>query len=502
MLDRNQNIDILIIAEGTYPYVRGGVSSWIDQIVNGMPRYRFGILFIGSKKEDYSEKKYKISKNIHFYEEYFLFDEMKVEEPRPRKVKKENFEKIKTFHKKIKSKDSFDFKSLLNTQLFEKEVTINDFLYSHQSWEFIKENYSKNCQEISFIDYFWTVRSIHKPIWLLAEIAQKMSMAKVVHSPSTGYAGFTAALISNFHNIPFILTEHGIYIRERKMDMHTSNGFELYKSSLQKTIKSSNYLKDMWINFFEKIGFLTYKSAKDILSLFNGAKELQINFGADEKLCKVIPNGVDTKRLNKLVAQRAVKNSKVITLLGRVVSIKDIKTFIRSIRIVADKIPDVEGWVAGPLDEDIVYADECKRMIKTLNLEKNIKLLGFQKIDDILPKTDILTLTSISEGMPLVILEGFAAGVPCVATDVGSCSELIYGALNEEDIAIGKAGEVVPVANPSKLAQAYIKLLNDKKLWKQYQQNALKRVNTFYTQEIFFNKYIEVYEKALSKWQG
>ncbi len=497
-----KDIDILLIAEGTYPYVRGGVSSWIDQIINGMPHYRFGILFLGSKKGDYNKKNYKLAKNIHFYEEYFLFDEIKTKEPKPMKIKKESFKKIEEFYQKIKEKRKFDFKTVFNKDFFEEEISINEFLYSYDSWEFIKTNYNENCHDISFIDYFWTVRSIHKPIWLLAQIAKKTNIAKIVHSPSTGYAGFTAALISNFHNIPFILTEHGIYIRERKMDMHTSSGFKLYKSSLQKSIQSGNYLKEMWINFFEKIGFLTYKSATEILSLFNGAKELQIGFGANPDICLVIPNGVDTKRLNKLALKRERKNSKVVTLLGRVVSIKDIKTFIRSIRIVANRFEDVQGWVAGPLDEDPIYASECKRLIETMGLEKNIKFLGFQKIDDILPKTDILTLTSISEGMPLVILEGFAAGVPCVATDVGSCSELIYGALNDEDIAIGKAGEVVPVANPSKLANAYIKLLEDENLWKKYQQNALKRVNTFYTQEIFFDQYDKVYKKALSKWRG
>ncbi len=502
MLDKKRNVDILIIAEGTYPYVRGGVSSWIDQIINGMPQYSFGILFLGSKKNDYEKKNYKFAKNVHFFDEYFLFDDIKADEPKAIEIKREDFEKLKEFHKKIKNKVSFDFKTMFNARFFEKEITINDFLYSRQSWEFIKENYNKNCGEISFIDYFWTLRSIHKPIWLLAKIASMSNMAKVVHSPSTGYAGFTAALISSFHNIPFILTEHGIYIRERKMDMHANSGFMLYKSSLQKSIGSCNYLKKMWIDFFEKIGFLTYQSADDILSLYNGAKELQIEFGANRNRCRVIPNGVDTKKLNKLVEKRVNKNHKVITLLGRVVSIKDIKTFIRSIRIVADKFPDIQGWIAGPLDEDVVYANECRRMVETLNLEKNIKFLGFQKIDDILPKTDILTLTSISEGMPLVILEGFAAGVPCVSTDVGSCSELIYGGLNQEDINIGKAGEIVPVANPSKLAQAYMKLLDDEELWRLYRQNALKRVNRFYTQQIFFDKYIEVYEKALSRWRG
>lgn len=494
-------IDILIIAEGTYPYIRGGVSSWIDQIINGMPEYRFGILFLGSKREEYGEKKYKLAKNVHFFEEYFLFDPMDVEEPKARNIKKESMDRVKEFYQKLQKNEKFDFAKLIDNKLLSKEVTINDFLYSYQSWEFIKEKYRQNCSDISFIDYFWTVRSIHRPIWLLASIAKKINFAKVIHSPSTGYAGFLATMISNFHNTPFILTEHGIYIRERKMDMHTNSSFELYKSSLQKSVESSDYIKQMWINFFEKMGFLTYQSAMEILSLFNGAKELQIEFGADKKLCRVIPNGVDVHRLNKLVKLRDAKPPKVITLLGRVVSIKDIKTFIRAIRIVADTLLDVQGWIVGPTDEDVLYFDECTRMVESMNLKDNIKFLGFQKIDDILPKTGILTLTSISEGMPLTILEGFAAGLPCIATDVGSCAELIYGALNEEDIAISKAGEVVSVSNPSELADAYMKLLEDEDLWREYQANALKRVNKFYTQEIFFQKYREVYEKALN-WQG
>ncbi len=501
MRTQQKYIDILIVAEGTYPYIRGGVSSWIDQIINGMPEYRFGVLFLGSKKEDYKEMIYEFPQNIDFYEEYFLFDSMDVDEPRPRKIKKSNMQKIKTFHKYIKEKDSFDFAKILDKSLFFDKVTVDDFLYSHQSWEFIKENYRQNCNDISFVDYFWTVRSIHKPIWLLAKIAKRMDFVKVVHSPSTGYAGFTSSLICNFHNTPFILTEHGIYIRERKMDMHTNQAFDLYKSTLQNSIQSCNYLKLMWINFFEKIGFLTYQSARDVLSLFGGARELQIEFGADEKKCQVIPNGVDTARLNRLVQKRDLKSPKVITLLGRVVPVKDIKTFIYAMRLVVDRFPKAQGWIVGSMDEDKIYASECERMVESMKLKDNVRFLGFQKIDDVLPKTTILTLTSISEGMPLVILEGFAAGVPCVATDVGSCSELIYGALNEEDIAISKAGEVVSVSNPSALAEAYIKLLSDDELLREYQKNALKRVNTFYTQEIFFDKYRKVYKKALSKWQ-
>ncbi len=109
------------------------------------------------------------------------------------------------------------------------------------------------------------------------------------------------------------------------------------------------------------------------------------------------------------------------------VSIKDIKTFIRAIRVTANIIPDVEAWIVGPDDEEREYASECRDLIDILDVKRNIKFLGFQNIVDILPKSGILTLTSISEGMPLVILEGFAAGLPCVSTDVGSCREFDRG---------------------------------------------------------------------------
>ncbi len=496
-----KNVDILIVAEGTYPYVRGGVSSWIHQLITGLSEFSFGILFLGSKKEDYQEKKYEMPKNVLFFEEYFLFDPLNIEEPKKRRIKSKYVKKLEDFYEKIKNKEEFPLEEILYKEFLNKEITINDFLYSLESWEFIKRRYEENCPDIAFLDYFWSVRSIHRPLWLLWYVASLMNMCKVVHSPSTGYAGFISSLISKFYNIPFVLTEHGIYIRERKMDLYSAPVFDKYKYALQKDIQSVDYLKEMWIRFFEKIGFLTYKSAKDILSLFQGAKELQVKFGADEKKCKVIPNGVNIKHLNSLIEKRKEEIPKVITLLGRVVSIKDIKTFIRAMRIVVDKMPEVEGWVVGPTDEDENYANECFMMVESMHLKNNVKFLGFQKPDDIFPKTGLLTLTSISEGMPLVILEGFAAGLPCVATDVGSCKELIYGALNKEDIEIGKAGEVVLVANPKELADAYIKILSDKELWRRYQKSALKRVETFYRQEQFFENYRKVYKEALA-WRG
>jgi glycosyltransferase involved in cell wall biosynthesis len=502
LLDKEIPIDIMIISEGTYPYVRGGVSSWISQLMQGLPQYNFGIVFIGSRRDEYDGIAYEYPDNLVYLLESYMFDQNKKSDVHPQKGKKVTKEKVETIYRWFRSGENDFPKALHDLRFYLEEVDQDFFLYSERSWEFITEKYEKNTPSMPFIEYFWTIRSIHAPIWKLAKIAEHVKgKAKVIHTPSTGYAGFLGTLLSQNDEIPLILTEHGIYTKERRIDLLSSTLFQDTKADLLKQSYEDDYIKQMWIRFFEGIGLFCYNRANPILSLYKGAQQAQIAYGADAKKCRVVPNGVDTKRLSLAFEKREEKIPKVVTLIGRVVAIKDIKTFIRAIRIATQEIPEIEGWIVGPMDEDPDYANECMQLVQNFDLQKNVKFLGFQNIIDILPKSGLLTLTSISEGMPLVILEGFAAGLPCVATDVGSCKELLYGALDDEDIAIGKAGEVVQIADAAGLAKAYTTILNDEKVWKSCQENGRKRVLTFYRQEQFLGTYDNIYQKALT-WQA
>lgn len=75
IIDKQVPIDVLFISEGTYPYVLGGVSSWIHSIIEAMKDLRFGIIFLGSKQEDYPGIQYKLPENIVYLEDYFIFSE-------------------------------------------------------------------------------------------------------------------------------------------------------------------------------------------------------------------------------------------------------------------------------------------------------------------------------------------------------------------------------------------------------------------------------------------
>jgi glycosyltransferase involved in cell wall biosynthesis len=519
---KSDNVDIMLFSEGTYPYVKGGVSSWILQLMKGLPEFTFGVCFVGASEFMDGKKMeigYEFPENLKHLEVHYLFDNEKDEKAKARKGSKEGFDSVENLYKSFKRVGSDIPEVLQKISFYKDEVTFSDFLHSERSWEFINKTYSKNCPDVPFVDYFWTLRNIHKPIWILAKIVENLPKTKVFHAPSTGYAGFLGSLASYTTGRPLVLTEHGIYTRERKIDMLSAEWVEYKKPSLLQQPEEYNYIKKMWVTFFEKIGVFCYHRSNHILSLFSGAQRIQINFGADENRTMVIPNGVDVDTLEATMVNREARPRPIITLIGRIVPIKDIKTFIRAIKITSQYIPDVEGWLVGAVNEDIEYVDECQQMAISLGLKESkqtfdgnssnlsadeiealgdkIKLFGHSDIKKILPKSALQTLSSISEGMPLVILEGFAAGVPCVATDVGSCKDLIEGGINEDDIEIGIAGAITGIADPQALADQYMRLLDfDNGHWEKAQEAGLKRVRKYYRQELFLDDYRTIYNEA------
>ena len=520
----SESVDIMLFSEGTYPYVKGGVSSWVLQLIKGLPQYSFGVCFIGAQEVVDGKKmeiSYEFPENLKHLEVHYLFDEKKDAKPKRIKGSKDGFKAVKSLYESFKSNSNVIPEMLQKISFYTEDVTFKDFLHSERSWEFINEVYMKNCPDVPFIDYFWTLRNIHKPIWILAQIVENLPKSKIFHAPSTGYAGFLGALSSYTTNRPFVLTEHGIYTRERKIDMLSADWVEYKKPALLQQPEEYNYIKKMWVNFFDKIGVFCYHRSNHVLSLFSGAQKIQVDFGADENRTMIIPNGVDVDALNATMVNREEIQRPIITLIGRVVPIKDIKTFIRAIKIAQQSIPDIEGWIVGAVDEDAEYLNECQQMAVSLGLktkqqqfdgnkssmsleeieaiDDKIKFFGHSDIKKILPKSALQTLSSISEGMPLVILEGFAAGVPCVATDVGSCRDLIEGGINLDDMQIGTAGAVTGIANPEALAIEYVRLLDfDNGDWKRAQKAGLERVEKYYRQELFLQDYDNIYKEALN----
>lgn len=492
--------DIALLLEGTFPYVRGGVSQWIHQILLAFSQYKFAIIFIGSSRDAYERMYYELPPNVVHFEEHYLHDEQNTPEPKAHMGDTKTFDSIKAFHenmhKSSKNEPMHDFVDISRMLTHGAHLNEESFLYSKMSFDMICESYQSHCTDPSFVDYFWMVRSMHKPIWLMSKITKSMIKVRLCHTISTGYAGFLGAMIRSTHGYPLMLTEHGIYTKERKIDLSQTEWIKDNRNLFQKEPTETSYFRQLWIEFFEKIGKFCYDSSDVITTLYEANRLRQIEDGAQPEKTMIIPNGVDVEKFAKLRGKRNEQNKNIICLIGRVVAIKDIKTFIRAMRIIVNTIPDAEGWIAGPTEEDKEYANECINLCESLGLRENVKFLGFQNIEELFPKISILALTSISEALPLVILEAAAAGVPSVVTDVGSCKQLIEG-LGDEDTAIGDSGAVVPISDPGSFAKECIKMLKDDDLWTARRESAIARVESFYTKERMIKMYGEIYERIM-----
>ncbi|MBL8385798.1 MAG: GT4 family glycosyltransferase PelF [Burkholderiales bacterium] len=504
-LPRAASCDIMLLLEGTFPYVSGGVSSWVNQIIRGFPEYRFGLCFLGSRRADYGEMRYALPANVVHLECHYIHDAEDAPPARAQAGARAPFAAMADFHAAVRSGSGDSAAAARARELFAgllpelgrgRALDESAFLHSRASWDYITTQYRERCTDPSFVDYFWTIRIMHAPVWRMVRVAEHLIPARCYHTISTGYAGFLGAILKARTGRPLLLSEHGIYTKERKIDLFQSEWIRDNRGVFEKDASQVSYFRELWIRFFEALGRMCYEAADRIVALYETNRLRQVADGADAARTMNVPNGVDLGRLSRLRDLRGPLPPPVLCLIGRVVPIKDVKTFIRAMRTVVNRMPDAEAWIAGPEDEAPEYAAECRNIAASLGLAEHVKFLGFQKIDELMPKIGLVVLSSISEALPLVILEGYAAGVPCVATDVGSCRQLVHG-LGAEDEALGAAGAVVRIADAPALAEAALGLLGDPARWRAAQAAGIARVERFYTQERMFDQYRALYGAAL-----
>ncbi len=499
--------DICLVLEGTYPYVSGGVSTWVHQIINMFPQWKFAIFYLGAQRDPKAAYKYQLPPNVVSIEEVYLFDSVCNERSltaAPGADWRSFYENVRKLCLQLPTGTGHDLnlvRDLLEHITQHRKVGFDAFWKHPETWNVLVETYTRYASDESFLDFFWTVRYLIQPLWRLARAMNRLPEAKVYHTACTGYAGLAGAIISSWKKRPLLLTEHGIYLRERIADICRSPWIPDQLVRAPNLNEPLSTLRRLWIGFFDFIGRLCYNQSADIVSLFGKNADAQIHFGADPARITIIPNGIQTETFEPLMKARAERRranpgSKVVGFLGRIVSIKDVKTLLRTARKVCQQLPEATFLVAGPTDEEKDYYQECLELSKQLIVEDHVQFLGPTKRDEFLPKIDVMILCSISEGLPFVIIESLAAGVPVVSTDVGACAELLNGRPGEEP-AFGPAGLIAEVANSDELAGHLVRVLNDTALLDKLTDAGLKRVKHLYHENAIRADYHKLYSRHI-----
>lgn len=206
--------------------------------------------------------------------------------------------------------------------------------------------------------------------------------------------------------------------------------------------------------------------------------------GLPGQCVEVITNGVDTSAFSPLPRRRRRGRHLVLGSVGSLTPVKDHATLIAAAAAVARAGMDVELRLAGdgPLQEP------CRQLAEELGFRHRLVLCG--RVSDVpafLHKLDIFVLSSRSEGHPNALLEAMSCGLPCVATTVGGCVEVLEN---------GRSGVLVPPGDPAEMASALVQLACDDNARCAYSKAARQRVCQEYDMRQMALRYEDLYRRV------
>ena len=469
---------ICFVAEGCYPYAVGGVSSWIDSMIRAFPNVEFVLLTIVADRTVRGDFAYRLPENVTEVYEVYLAD-LDWSQKRRGGRKKLSSEEYASLRALVMNRQC-DWDTIFD--LFrQKDLSVDELLMGEDFLRIVEELYNKRFPEIVFSNFLWTMRSIYLPLFLV--LKAELPRADLYHCVATGYAGVLGCMARHFYGSGLVVSEHGIYTREREEE-------------LIKATWVQNTYKNIWISQFYRMSQVAYDRAELVTSLYGHARDLQVELGCSPEKIRITPNGIKTERFARLPGKREEDAGFInVGAVLRVTPIKDVKTMLQAFHEAKQTVPALKLWIMGPTEEDPRYAAECFELAALLDL-KDAVFTGTVNVTEYLGRMDFTILTSISEGQPLTILESFAAGKPAIATDVGNCRGLLYG---EEGDDLGPAGILTHVMNTGELARAMIDLALDPERTRRMGETGRRRVMNGYRSEDMIGTYEEIYRAAAAR---
>lgn len=463
---------ICVICEGCYPFVAGGVSSWLHGLIKAMPQHTFVIWAIGAQEKSRGKYAYEMPENVVELRDVYLDEMMASHVKKPRRTRLTPAQKDNL--KRFLRCEQPDWEGIFD--FFSKPPLENvSFLMSESFLELLEELSAEDFPYVGFTDYFYCIRSMFLPLLYLLGV--QPPEADLYYSVSAGYAGVLGAMAGLRTGRPFLLTEHGIYTREREEE-------------ILRTDWVPAHFKNLWIRMFYMYTRCAYHYAARVTSLFHRASLIQQEIGCPADKCRVIPNGVAYERFSQ-IPPKEPDGFIDIGAVVRLVPIKDIKTMLYAFSLVCQERDNVRLHIMGPTEEDEEYYEECVHLRDDLGLDKAV-FTGRVNVLEYLQKIDFVLLTSLSEGQPLAVLEGMAAGRPAVTTDVGCCRELLEGV----DDDLGTAGFCVPPMHQSALAEAMLAMCDNQAERLRMGETGQKRVSANYRHAQMLERYAALFDEA------
>jgi glycosyltransferase involved in cell wall biosynthesis len=473
---------VALVSEGTYPYAMGGVSVWCDQLIRGLSDYRWEMVPL---VVDGSERQvWELPDNLDDVRPIPLWGAAltrKRRSGRSRTLRNQRIVFASAYQRFLAS-------LLRPLEPRSDGAMVDRGLFAYALWGLyeyaaqggdLADALTSNESLTQLMDAWHgiygdelTLADALEASWLIEHMLRPLSAepvkADVVHASMNGLCMLVAMAAKWRYGTPVVMSEHGIYLRER------------YLSYLDDS--APHAVKVVVLSFFRALAGAGYLVADALAPHSSYNRRWQLQNGADPERIWVMYNGVQP---DEFPVAESEPEEPTIVFMGRLDPLKDLHTLIRAFALVRAEVPNARLRIYGgtPAGNE-GYRDSCVRLIEELDLAGAAVLEG--RVDaptQAYHAGSIVALTSISEGFPYTVVEAMACGRTVVCTNVGGVAE-----------AVADTGLVVAPRDSSAVAQACIRLLRDDSLRQRLAVAARARVMELFTLQHSLSAYRTVYE--------
>ncbi|MEU3978972.1 GT4 family glycosyltransferase PelF [Streptomyces sp. NPDC026672] len=428
---------VTLLTEGTYPHSHGGVSVWCDQLVRGMPDVGFEVLAVtGTGREP-------VVWDLPAHVSRVRSVPMWGEPPAGRAPRGRARDRLALAHERFLTalldpgaEDGFA-PALYAMARAAADGTLSPFLRDDRAVRILAAVWNRPGLAVrearpSLHDALTATALLEHA---LRPLAAPPPHEGVAHAVSGGVAALPGLAGLERHGVPLLLTEHGVYLRERYLGYRTAP----YRWPVKAVV----------LGFFRLLARESYERAALVTPGNRYNRLWEEEGGAAPESIRTVYNGVDPAAFPPAGPEPEVPT---LSWAGRVDPIKDLETLIRAFALVRERVPEARLRLFGGTPRGgEPYRERCRALAAELGHADAVAFEGrVEDIKDAYAAGNVVMLSSISEGFPFTLIEAMSCGRATVSTDVGGVRE-----------AVGDAGLVVPPRDPAAMARAALDLLAD-----------------------------------------
>ena len=485
-------MSILLTTEAGYPYHRGGSSTWCDALMRGLPDVDFRLLAVSI--HPYLTPEYAIPPNVSELVTVPLWGTRDPAE----------YGTHGSFRDYVQRRRALDEEELAERFVPQYAALLSEIVHPVRAPRALGLVLLRLHLQLQYADPWGTLT--HPAVWdvfdrtvregwrdafpddpppsprevrdawqllarLLLPLAAPVPRVDVAHSSAAGVCGLPCVMAKLRWGTPYLLTEHGVYLRDQYLDLERT-AHTLFARWMRARVMST-------------VADVNYAFADQVSPVCRHSTRWERWRHVDEARIHVIYSGVDTDTFSP--EARPPNGRPTVVSVAQFCPLGGQLELIEAAAIVRPQVPDVVFRLYGAPADD-VYLRRCEARVRDLALGDTVVFAGCLEAPwAALRGADVAAFASVSEAFPLAVVGAMATACAVVATDVAGVPE-----------AGGDAGLVVRPDDRDALANAIAALLRSPHRRRQLGRRARERVRRSFTQARFAEAYRQSYERLVA----